>query len=359
MKEFLIPKQMQAAVYRGKNDVRIETVPVPSIRADEILVKVALCGVCPTDIKKIKAGTLEPPRIFGHETAGTIVKIGAKVSGFSLGDRVGLHHHVPCLDCRFCRHHAYAQCAQYKRTGITAGFEPAGGGFAEYVKVMGFCLPGVVKIPARADFVQGAMLEPVNTVLKGIRTLRLLRGDNVWVIGQGPIGLLFTRILSRSGMSVWATDLMPERRIAAKKAGAAWTGTPEETRCFAGNQPLGKRRMDKELDAVVVTVPVDAAVGEALHLVRPGGVVLLFGHTQSGGNVAVDPGGCCVDEKTLLGSYSSDFRLQTAAARFCFSEKRFLSGLVNETLPLSQAALAIDHAASPSAGRLKVAVRCG
>jgi L-iditol 2-dehydrogenase len=164
---------MRAVVYHGVNDLRLETVPVPRIGPDELLVKVAVCGVCPTDIKKIHYGTVPPPRIFGHETAGTIVKIGGEKKGgasvlasrFNIGDRVALHHHVPCLKCHFCRHASFAQCGTYKRTGITAGFEPAGGGYAEYVRVMKFVLPGVVKIPARNTFEEGAMLEPVNTVL--------------------------------------------------------------------------------------------------------------------------------------------------------------------------------------------------
>src|SRR5580693_3226104 len=189
---------MRAVVYRGVNDLRLETVPVPRIGAHELLVKVAVCGVCPTDIKKLHCGAVPPPRIFGHETAGTIVKIGGgnspktknskfKIQNLKVGDRVALHHHVPCLDCHYCRHHAFAQCATYKRTGITAGFEPAGGGYAEYVRVMDFVLPGVVKIPAKNSFEEGAMLEPVNTVLKAIKRLPLRRGDSVLVVGQGPI----------------------------------------------------------------------------------------------------------------------------------------------------------------------------
>src|SRR5437016_2579666 len=199
---------MRAAVYRGANDLRLETVPVPRIQSDELLVKVAACGVCPTDIKKIQYGTVPPPRIFGHETAGTISQVGARLKGFRIGERVALHHHVPCLDCHACRHRAFAQCAQYKHTGITAGFEPAGGGYAEYVRVMSFVLPGVVKIPARNSFVEGAMLEPVNTVLKAVHRLALLRRDVVLVIGQGPIGLMFTRLLALRGRNVMATDVM-------------------------------------------------------------------------------------------------------------------------------------------------------
>src|SRR5208282_4782451 len=190
---------MRAVVYRGVNDLRLETVPVPRIGANELLVKVAACGVCPTDIKKIHHGTVPPPRIFGHETAGVIVTVGANVRGFRVGERVALHHHVPCLKCHYCRHKAYAQCAGYKRTGITAGFEPAGGGYAEYVRVMPFVLPGVVKIPVKNTFAEGAMLEPVNTVLKAVRRLSLLRGDAVLVAGQGPIGLMFTRLLQLQG----------------------------------------------------------------------------------------------------------------------------------------------------------------
>src|SRR5881397_347995 len=217
---------MRAIVYRGPNDLRLETVPVPRIGANELLVKVAVCGVCPTDIKKIQYGTVEPPRIFGHETAGTIVRVGARVREFKVGERIALHHHVPCLQCHACRHRTFAQCEQYKRTGITAGFEPAGGGYAEYVRVMSFVLPGVVKIPRRNSFLEGAMLEPVNTVLKAVKRLTLLRGDIVLVAGQGPIGLMFTRLLALRGVNVIASDLLDSRLKLARQFGAKWLCNP-------------------------------------------------------------------------------------------------------------------------------------
>ena len=263
MKIDSIPKSMRAVVYRGLDDLRVETLPVPRIGPHELLVQVAACGVCPTDIKKIKFGTVPPPRVFGHETAGTIVKAGALVRGFRVGERVALHHHVPCLDCHACRHRSFAQCAQYKRTGITAGFEPAGGGYAEYVRVMRFVLPGVVKIPARNAFEEGAMLEPVNTVLKGIRRLNLLPGDHVLVIGQGPIGLLFTGLLRLFRINVIACDLAASRLSLARQFGAKWAllgGQIESTSAL-----LGKSR---PLDAAIVTAPSDAAVQAAQRLIR-------------------------------------------------------------------------------------------
>ena len=365
---FKISETMRAVVYRGANDLRLETVPVPRIGPADLLVRVAVCGVCPTDIKKIQYGTVPPPRIFGHETAGTIVRVGARVRRFKVGERVALHHHVPCLDCHACRHHAFAQCAQYKRTGITAGFEPAGGGYAEYVRVMPFVLPGVVRIPARNSFLEGAMLEPVNTVLKGIKRLALLRGDTVLVAGQGPIGLMFTRLLALQGMRVVATDLLPTRLALAREFGAAAVHCPKsETRNPKpeGNPKSGVPRPASRFtfhasrppfDAAVIAVPSDAVMREAQALVRGGGQVLLFAHTRRGDQTTVDLATVCVDEKDLIGSYSADFRLQDEVARLVFSRKLDARRLITHQFPLAQTAAAIELASHPTAESLKVVV---
>ena len=359
---FLIPKTMRAVVYRGANDLRLEMVPVPRIRLDELLVKVAVCGVCPTDIKKIQYGTVPPPRIFGHETAGTIVRAGARVRQFKVGERVALHHHVPCRECHACRHRAFAQCAQYQRTGITAGFEPAGGGYAEYVRVMPFVLPGVVRIPARNSFLEGAMLEPVNTVLKAVKRLALLRGDAVLVAGQGPIGLMFTRLLALQGMQVVATDLLPTRLKLARELGAVAAHSPKSVASGQRSRTThrGPRTADHPLgpsfDAAVIAVPSDAVVREAQSLVRGGGQVLLFSHTRRGDETAIDLATVCVDEKDLIGSYSADFRLQEEVARLVFSRKLDARRLITHQFPLEQTSAAITLASHPTADSLKVVV---
>jgi L-iditol 2-dehydrogenase len=395
---FLIPKTMHAVVYRGANDLRLETVPVPRIGPGELLVRVAVCGVCPTDIKKIQYGTVPPPRIFGHETAGTIVRVGARVRQFRTGERVALHHHVPCLACHACRHHAFAQCAQYKRTGITAGFEPAGGGYAEYVRVLPFVLPGVVRIPARNSFLEGAMLEPVNTVLKAVKRLALLRGDTVLVAGQGPIGLMFTRLLALCGMRVLATDLLETRLKIAREFGAvevccpdseirnpkseirrkseirnpkpeiqqpatrtthhAPRTTPPLHRSITPSilQSVSRLTAGRGLDAAVIAVPSDAVVREAQALVRGAGQVLLFSHTRRGDPAALDLATVCMDEKDLIGSYSADFRLQAEVARLVFSRKLDARRLVTHQYPLAQTAAAVELASHPTAQSLKVVV---
>ena len=368
-----IPKTMRAVVYRGPNDLRLENVPVPRIGSHELLVKVAVCGVCPTDIKKIQYGTLPPPRIFGHETAGVVVRRGARVRGFHVGERVALHHHVPCLKCHDCAHRAFAQCAQYKRTGITAGFEPAGGGYAEYVRVMPWVLSGVVKIPERNSFLEGAMLEPVNTVLKAVKRLALLSGDTVLVAGQGPIGLMFTRLLALKGMKVLATDRLASRLELAREFGANWTGVvkseirnPKSERSpkfeVQSSQVSSLAHLTdlltdgRGLDAAIIAVPSDDVVREAQQLVRGGGQVLLFSHTRRGEQTSLDLATICADEKDLIGSYSADFTLQDEVARLVFSRKLDVRRLITHQFPLEQTSAAIALASRPTDASLKVVV---
>ena len=375
-----IPKTMRAVVYRGINDLRLETVPVPDIEPGELLVKVAVCGVCPTDIKKIHYGLLTPPRIYGHETAGVIVKIGGNKTSLTVrspsapkfvlkvGDRVALHHHVPCMVCHYCRHRAFAQCLTNKRTGITAGFEPAGGGFAEYVRVMPFVLPGVVKIPSKNTFDEAAMFEPVNTVLKAVQRMNLMPGDRVLVAGQGPIGLMFTKLLKLRGVHVLATDLLESRLKLAKKFGAKWTVNLSSTR---GEISLPEKDFAKSgpapFDAAVIAVPVDDAVRQALKLVRGAGQIMLFAHTKrAGAGTATDHGASglfgldlasiCVDEKDLIGSYAADFTIQDEVGKLIFSREMDMRKLITHRFPLEKAAEAVALAAHPTEDSLKVVV---
>ena len=221
-----IPHTMRAAVYCGVNDVRVQTVPVPvdadgTIGAGEVLVRIDTCGICGTDLKKIHSGSHSAPRIFGHEMAGTIAMVGEGVAGFEVGDRVMAYHHIPCGNCYYCRKQTFAQCETYKKVGCTAGFAPAGGGFAEYIRVMDWIVAtgGLVRIPDDIPFEQAAFIEPVNTCFKAVRLLRLEPDETVLVMGQGPIGILLAVLARRTGATVLTSDLYAERHAIAAKFG--------------------------------------------------------------------------------------------------------------------------------------------
>ena len=137
-------------------------------------------------------------------------------------------HHVPCGECYYCRKQTPAQCPLYKKTGVTAGFEPSGGGFAEYIRVIDFVVAnrGVVRIPDGVPFEQAAFIEPLNTVLKGVKLLNLAADDTVLVIGQGPIGLMHAALARRTGARVLTSDLFPERHAIAARFGLSDPSMP-------------------------------------------------------------------------------------------------------------------------------------
>ena len=351
-----IPTTMLAAVYRGINDVRLETVPVPAVGPGEILLRVHTCGVCGTDLKKIASGSHSAPRIFGHETSGIVAAVGPEVKNFQPGDRVVVFHHIPCRQCYYCRHKTFAQCPTYKKVGCTAGFEPSGGGFAEYVRVMDWIVAqGTVKIPHGVSFEQASFVEPVNTCMKGIEALRLQPGETVLAIGQGPIGIILSVLARRAGATVITSDLYPERLRISKSLGF-------ENLIDASQQDavrsVREQTDGRGADAVILAVGSNALIRPAMDAARPGGRVLLFAQTQRG-EVIIDPAAVCVDEKTLVGSYSASVDLHEESVRFVMKNEMDLEQLISHRFPLQEAARAIELAAHPQPASMKVVIQPG
>jgi L-iditol 2-dehydrogenase len=352
-----IPSTMRAVVYRGVNDMRVETVPVPRIGPGELLIKIATCGVCGTDLKKIHNGSHSAPRIFGHEMAGTIVAVGEGVTSYRVGERVMTFHHVPCGTCYYCRKQTPAQCPLYKKTGVTAGFEPSGGGFAEYIRVMDFVVNnrGVVRIPDGVPFEQAAFIEPLNTVMKGVKLLNLAPDDTVLVIGQGPIGLMHAALASRIAGKVLTSDLYPERHAIAARFGLKHP-------IHAGTENVVERVMAESegrgADAVILAVGGNALIRTAMDAARPGGKVMLFAQTQHG-EVTIDPAAVCVDEKTLIGSYSSSFPILDEVTGLIFGGYRNgfdLTQLISHRFSIEDAVPAIEVASHPKADSMKIMI---
>jgi L-iditol 2-dehydrogenase len=352
-----VPKKMLAAVYRGPNDVRMETVPVPIIGAGELLIRVHSCGVCGTDLKKISTGSHSAPRVFGHETAGVVVRAGDGVSGYKIGDRVLVFHHIPCGDCYYCKRKVFAQCPTYKQVGCTAGFEPSGGGFSEYVRVMAWIvrLGGVVRIPDNVSWEQAAFVEPVNTCMKGVQTLNLRQDETVLVIGQGPIGIILALLSRRMGAQVITSDLFRERLTIAEGLGLRDSIDASASDTVSS---ILERTEGRGADAVILAVASNALIPVCLNAVRPGGRVLLFAQTVHS-EAKFDPAAVCVDEKSLLGSYSASVDLQEESVRYVFSREADFERLVSHRFPLELAVEALALAAHPQPDTLKLMVQPG
>jgi L-iditol 2-dehydrogenase len=351
-----LPATMRAAVYRGVNDVRMETVPVPKIGSAEMLVRVHSCGVCGTDLKKIATGSHPAPRIFGHETSGVVAAVGDGVRDYRPGDRVMVFHHIPCGQCFYCQNKTFAQCSTYKKVGCTAGFEPSGGGFAEYVRVMDWIVEhGTVRIPEDVSFEQACFVEPVNTCMKGIQAVGLRPGETVLAIGQGPIGIILSVLAKRAGATLITSDLYPERLRIGSSCGIDLTIDASRADVVTRVRELTEGR---GADAVILAVGGNSLIQTAMDAARPGGRILLFAQTQHGETV-IDPAAICVDEKTLLGSYSASVDLQEEAVRFVMNREMDLERLVSHRFPLSESPQALDLAAHPKPSSMKIMIQPG
>ena len=355
--ERTVPRSMLAAVYHGRNDVRLETVPVPAIGPRELLIRVHTCGICGTDLKKIATGSHSAPRIFGHETAGVVAQAGAQISQFAPGDRVFVFHHMPCGACFYCRKKIFSQCPTYKKVGCTAGFEPSGGGFAEYVRVMDWILElgGVGRIPEGATFEEASFVEPVNTCLKGIQALALQPEETVLVIGQGSIGIILALLAQRAGAHVITSDLFLPRLTIAQGLGLKAEIDASSSDMV---RAIRERTEGRGADAVILAVGGNRLIRTAVDAARPGARVLLFAQTVRD-EVVFDPASICVDEKTLLGSYSASIDLQQETLRVVFSREIDWARLISHRFPLTHAVEALRLAADPQPDTMKLVLQPG
>jgi len=349
-----VPKTMRAGVYRAKGVVRVEEVPVPEVGDGEVLIRVAACGICGTDIKKIFHGYVQPPQILGHELAGTVAVVGRGVTRWKPGDRVMSFHHIPCGRCFYCERRLFSQCAQYKTTGLTGGFTPNGGGFGEYVKAMPWVAErGIVPLPDGVSFEEATFIEPINTMVKAVQKARVAAGETVLVMGCGPVGLQLLMISKLEGARVYTSDPMPERRAKSLELGALESFDPERDNVVA---EIRARTEARGADAVFLAVAHSAVFAEALTAARPGGRVLHFAANDPVTKIEFPAATVGIEEKEILGSYSAAVDIQQSAADLVLSRKLPVMKIVTHRFPLEEIQEALDLAARPTADSLKILV---
>ena len=318
-----------------------------------MVVRVDVCGVCGTDVKKIDKGLVDPPRVFGHEIAGVVAATGAGVTRYREGDRVVVHHHIPCLQCFYCQRKLYAQCPVYKANGTTAGFEPAGGGFAEYLKAAPHIVErGTIPIPGLVKPEVACLVEPVNTCLKAIDQAKVTRGETALVVGQGPIGSMLMQLARVRGARTLASDLSLFRLDLARSLGAeifdATLGPVED---WVKSETEG-RGADVTFLAATGQKAFDAAVAAT----RPGGRIVPFSATSKGEVYSIDLGLLAAAEKQIVSVYSASVDIQSEAADLVFRGGVKVQELLTNFFPLRRVNDAIDLFRKPAVTTLKIAI---
>lgn len=328
---------MRVARYYSRDDIRLEQMPVPDIGPGEMLVQVRACGLCGSDLLEWYADS-KAPSVLGHEPVGFVSRLGEGVKNFALGDRVFVHHHVPCFVCHYCLRGNYSSCRTFGETGIHPG------GFAEYIRVPAINVErDVLHLPEGLGFEEATLIEPTACAIRGMNRAGLNRGDTVLIVGAGVSGLLFTQLSRLWGAGlVIASDLVEYRLQAARELGADFAINPRTEDSEAKLRELNDGR---GADLVVVTVGSVSVMEDGLGLVGKGGTVLLYAPLAPGATLPVRVHDLLFSEITLVSTYSCGPNETRTALEFIRRGRVRTSGLVTHRFGLEQVGEAIRLAA--------------
>ncbi len=342
---------MTAAVLYGSENLKIERIDIPRLAADEVLIRVKVALTCGTDLKVWKRGyhakMITPPAVFGHELAGTIEQMGSEVNGgLHLGARVVPSNSAPCGACMFCRKGQNNLCEDLLFNN---------GAYAEYIRIPGRIVrQNMLVIPDHVSFRDAAMVEPLACVLRGIHETGIQRGETTVVIGCGPIGLKFIRVLSARGVNVIALGKRPNQIRAAEKFGAR--------AAFIATDMADPASVVRELteggsgaDSVIEAVGTSQTWEWALQMVRRGGTVNLFGGCPRGTLVQMDPNALHYSEITIKSTFHHNPRFIREALESVSSGEIRSSDFVNAEIPLAELPKMFEDMKHRN-GEMKVAV---
>ncbi len=321
----------------------------PHAGPGEVIVRLAACGVCGTDLEKVRGNYQSAGRI-GHEPVGVIDEIGPGVERHRPGDRVFVHHHVPCYACAVCRRGDTTFCPTYQRTNIDPG------GFAERFRVPeeNVRRGAVLTLGAPVGWEDGALLEPAGCALTALRRVGFRAGDSVFIVGLGPVGLLYARLAHAMGAGwVGGAELSPLRRAAAARGGAEATVDPRED--GAAEQLVAEATGGIGVDVSVVATGAPAAVSLASRLPRRGGTLNLFGLPEAKSRLDVDLQALYLHGTRIVPTYATTERDIADVHALVASGRLAIRDLVTHRVPLARIDEAFRLAAAP-AEALKVVV---
>lgn len=340
---------MRASVYHDVNDFRMEDVDTPEIGFGEVLLKLKACGVCGTDIHKAIHKTVSPETILGHEYAGEIVKVGEGVTKFKIGDRVVGAIHVPCFTCHYCQRQQYTLCPEFKETNI----EP--GGFAEYIRLSERHVRNLLfKIPDTMSYLHASLAEPVACCIHGQKAANIRPGDNVLIMGAGPIGMIHGQLLKHKDVSnVIISDVSAYKLSKAKEFGIDYTVNIKHESL---KDVVDKVTHNQGVDTVIIAAGVSSLLPEAVQLLRRGGRVICFSPFDKNPEVKIDAGRFFKDEISIVGTYSvSPYEFEEAILHISNgtidAEK-----MITHEMTIDQVGEAITFAANPDEEVIKVVI---
>ncbi len=320
---------MKSLFIGAPGEVVLREVEKPSLKKGEILIEMRSCGVCGTDLEKVRGEAVTPP-VLGHEVVGEVAEVGRGVRGVHAGERVFTHHHAPCYECELCRRGEYTVCPEFPRHNISPG------GFSEYYVVPEWNVSrgAVLELPDSVSFEEGSFIEPLGCCIRGLSKVNVTNFRSAIIYGAGPVGLTHLMLLQHYGITKVAVADLSEYRLSFASSLGAKTFRPGDE---GEKKPplLGLDGLAPELAIVATGSP--AAFLDAMKIVSPGGRVLLFGAPPKNSRVSVDLSQCFLRGITVLSSYSTSEKETALAEKMLESGAINLSKLVTHRFRLEEA----------------------
>lgn len=325
---------LKAALLKRRHDTgtigaEVSEVAVPRIDEGEVLVEMKACGLCGTDLEKIRGEYTSAMPIIGHEAVGVISSVGEAVPDLKVGDRVFPHHHVPCHECYLCLRGKETMCPEYK----TSNLEP--GGFSEYIRVplWNVSKGGVSPLPVRLPFDEGSLIEPLACCVRALDRCKARSGDAALVVGAGPIGMMHAFLLRTMNARVYVSDVAEPRLGFAEEASvgtvldAGKRNVPEVVKVETGGRGA---------DLVIVATGSQRAVVQALMSVRMGGTICLFGIPPEGSAIDLDLSMVYSSAVTIMSSYGADETDVSKAIKLLSGRRPDLRPLITHHFALAE-----------------------
>ncbi|MEM4339355.1 MAG: zinc-dependent dehydrogenase [Candidatus Nitrosocaldus sp.] len=338
------------AVLLDDNGVSIRDIPIPDVGEGDILVRMRACGLCGSDVEKVYGRYGVVSRRLGHEPSGEVVAVGSKVKDVRVGDRVFVHHHVPCYSCYYCNHEDYTMCEHYQRSNI----EPCGLAELFLVPEWNVSRGGVIVLPEHVTFEEAAMIEPLACCIKALDASSITKGDSVAILGVGPAGIMHAMLAKLNGAEkVIAVDVNEFRLDFASRVGADISvNVSRDDPAEIARDSTGQVGVDI---AIVATGNVNA-VHTALKMVRRGGKVVLFGVPSKGTSMQLDLNHLFNNEIKIIPSLAASDHDTRKAFNLIASKKIDIARIITHRFRLDYAIEAIEHTHRAS-DAMKVIVR--
>lgn len=341
---------MKASVCYKKNDLRTEDLPTPEISDNEVLIKMLACGLCGTDIQKIRGDSVTKPTVLGHEVVGQIVKKGKNINNYELGDRVITAIHVPCFTCHYCNKGHYTICEQFRTNNIDPG------GFAEFIRIPELHLKHLThKVSDKVTDEEATLIEPIACCLHGLKQADIRPDDSVLIMGAGTIGILHAQLAKIKGANkVIVSDMSEYKLQKALKVGCDYAINITEKDIIS---EVNQITNGQGVDVIVIAAGVSSLVSDAVNMVRRAGRIIVFSGFDKNKLVTLDASRFFKDEISIIGTYSVTPYEFPEALDLLEKRKLNTDEMITHVFPLDKLSEAIDLSTDPKQSVLKVIIK--